>query len=170
MARRGKARDDACGSTVTSPGVREIGVSASPWVEFTLGEPQRAGFARLRTSGELGRGGMGVVFKAHQVALNRRGRPQDDQVGRFRHGSRAGAVSKRGRGRRAARPSSHRADLRGRPAPGAAFFQHEADRRGTASTSGSPISPPNPARRLNLSPSLPRRFTMPINAASFIAT
>ncbi len=47
VARRGKARDDACGSTVTSPGVREIGVSAPPWVDFRAWRAARAGFARL---------------------------------------------------------------------------------------------------------------------------
>ena len=77
----------------------------------------------------LGRGGMGVVYEAHQVALNRPGGAQADPVGQLRLGGGAAAVPQRGRGGRPARPSAHRADLRGRPPPRPPLLQHEADRR-----------------------------------------
>ena len=88
---------------------------------------QEPGMPGYEIVGELGRGGMGVVFKAHQVALNRAVALKMIKSGSFATDGRATAISKRGRSCRTARPSSYRADLRGRPAPRTAFLQHEAD-------------------------------------------
>ena len=56
------------------------------------------------------------------------GGPEDDQGRPVRLGGRGPPVPERGRGGRPARPSRHRADLRGRRARGPALLQHEADR------------------------------------------
>ena len=88
--------------------------------------------------GELGRGGMGVVYRARKPPAQSAGRAEDDPGRRARRARGRRPFPRRGRGRRPAPASQHRPDLPHRRAWQAPVLRDGVRRRG---------QPGRPARR-----------------------
>ena len=101
---------------------------------------------------EIGRGGMGVVYKARQVSLNRLVALKMIRSAALRHGRRAAAVPERGRGGRHARPPHIVPIFEVGEHEGQRYFSMKLIDGGEPGQASWPITPPIPRRRRGWSP------------------